>query len=239
MPLLRTLRAALALSLLTLLALAQPALAATEEDETGDAVMGVLGVVGLVIVFFAVVLPYLRRERRKRELSSGNVAAAGEIVEGYLVELGEEIRELDIDVELPSASPEAREAYGQAVETYRAGSLELEQARTLDDQRRAAQTAALGRHQIRVARALLTGAPAPPPYVPPCFIDPTHGDSTTTVDYPEGGFGVRVPACARCAHRRSAAARAAAAPGSEVRPRASWSPPATPTPPPAGDAPER
>lgn len=232
MGLLRTLRGALALALLTLLVVAQPALAATEDDETGDAILGAVGVVGVVIVFFAVVLPYLRSERRKREQSSGNVAAAGEIVEGRLVELGEQIRAFDIDVELPSASSEARAAYAQAVESYRAGSLELERARTLDDQRRAAQTAALGRHQMRVASALLSGEPAPGPFVPPCFIDPTHGDATTTVDYPEGGVGLRVPACARCAHRRAAAERAAAAPGREQRPQAIYHPPLTPTPPP-------
>ncbi len=104
-------------------------------------------------------------------------------------------------------------------------------ARTLDDQRRAAQTVAEGHHELLVASALLTGAPLPAAYVPPCFVDPTHGASTTTVDYPEAGAGVRVPVCAGCAHRRAAYGRAAATVAAVARPAATWAPPTTPTPP--------
>lgn len=230
----RAVRTTCALTLMALLLHAQPVLAQSSEDEadTADGIMGLILIVGVIVVFFAFVLPYVRRERAKRERGRGNVVAAGEIVEGQLVELGEEIRAFDIDIELPTASGLAREAYGEAVDSYKRAAIELANARTLDGQRRAAQTTAVGRYQMKIVRSLLTGGPAPSAYVPPCFIDPTHGDSTTSVAYPEGGPGLTVPVCARCAHRRAAAARAATA-VQEQPPAASWQPPQQPSQPPA------
>lgn len=118
-----------------------------------------------------------------------------------LVSLGEDIRALDVDVQMPAADAEAKQRYEQAVEAYGRANQVFERARRPDDL--AAMTSALeeGRYAMTCAKALLEGK-QPPERRPPCFFDPRHGPSTEDVEWaPPGGAPRAVPACAADALR--------------------------------------
>jgi hypothetical protein len=133
----------------------------------------------------------LRRRRRKQaELAEVKRAAQDD-----LLALAEDIRALDLDVEMPGVSAEAQEDYGAAVAGYERADAALDRARRPEDLE--AVTAAIdeGRFAMASAKARLEGR-EPPERRPPCFFDPRHGPSTRDVEWsPPGGMPRPVPAC--------------------------------------------
>lgn len=118
-----------------------------------------------------------------------------------LVTLGEDIRGLDLDVQMPNASPEAKQRYEQALEAYQRASSIFDRARQPEDLAPMSQTLEEGRFAMACAKALLEGRPVPERR-PPCFFDPRHGPSVEEVQWaPPGGAPRPVPACAADALR--------------------------------------
>jgi hypothetical protein len=118
-----------------------------------------------------------------------------------VVALGEDIRSLDIDMEMRDVDPEAKEHYGLAVERYTQASEALDLARRPEDLQRVTELVEEGRWAMEAAKAELAGRPAPERR-PPCFFDPRHGPSVTDVEWaPPGGQPRPVPACAADAVR--------------------------------------
>lgn len=118
-----------------------------------------------------------------------------------LVTLGDDIRALDVDAQMPDAKPDAKQRYDQAVEAYTRANQVFERARRPEDL--SAMTSALeeGRYAMECAKALFEGR-QPPERRPPCFFDPRHGPSTEDVEWaPPGGAPRQVPACAADALR--------------------------------------
>src|SRR5207249_829331 len=115
--------------------------------------------------------------------------------------LGEDIRALDIDVEMPGVDPAAKADYGRAVEAHdRAGAL-LAGARRPDDFEPVARVLEEGRWAMESAKARLAGR-EPPERRAPCFFDPRHGPSARDVEWaPPGGVPRTVPACEADAQR--------------------------------------
>src|SRR5829696_2893769 len=72
-----------------------------------------------------------RRRRRKEE--QAEVAELKENVRDDLVALGDDIRALDLDVEMPNANPQAKADYGRAVEAYDRADDLLDRARAPED----------------------------------------------------------------------------------------------------------
>jgi hypothetical protein len=118
-----------------------------------------------------------------------------------LVALGDDIRTLDVDIQMPTASDEAKQRYSQALEAYtRAGQL-FDRAKHPDELAPVSETLEEGRYAMAYTKALLDGKP-PPERRPPCFFDPRHGPSVEDVEWaPEGGQPRPVPACAADAIR--------------------------------------
>jgi hypothetical protein len=118
-----------------------------------------------------------------------------------LVALGDDIRALDVDVQMPQASADAKQRYGQAVEAYQRASGIFDSARRPEDLAPVSETLEEGRFAMACAKAHLEGR-EPPERRAPCFFDPRHGPSTEDVDWaPPDGAPRPVPACAADAVR--------------------------------------
>jgi hypothetical protein len=118
-----------------------------------------------------------------------------------LVTLGDDIRGLDVDIQMPDATPDAKARYEQAVEAYQRASSIFDTAKRPEDLGPVSETLEEGRYAMACAKALLEGREVPE-RKPPCFFDPRHGPSTEDVEWaPPGGSPRPVPACAADALR--------------------------------------
>jgi hypothetical protein len=134
-----------------------------------------------------------RRQRRERE---AQVAELRETASEDLAALGEDIRALDLDVEMPNVDPAAKEDYGRAVDRYDQAERALDRVRDPADLAPIAEALEEGRWAMASAKARLDGQP-PPERRPPCFFDPRHGPSTREVEWAPDGYGAprSVPVC--------------------------------------------
>jgi hypothetical protein len=118
-----------------------------------------------------------------------------------LVALGEDIRSLDVDIQMPGVSDDAKQRYEQALEAYQRASEIFDRAKRPEDLAPVSETLEEGRYAMSAAKAVLDGKP-PPERTPPCFFDPRHGPSTEEVEWaPPEGAPRPVPACAADALR--------------------------------------
>jgi hypothetical protein len=136
------------------------------------------------------------KTRREREFDEVRRAA-----EEDLVALGDDIRSLDVDIQMPTVTDDAKQRYGQALEAYQRASQVFDRAKRPEDLAPVSETLEEGRFAMASAKALLEGRP-PPERRPPCFFDPRHGPSVEDVEWaPPGGSPRPVPACAADALR--------------------------------------
>ena len=150
----------------------------------------------------AFMLAGARRRRRQAEREErAALAELKEFTRDDVIALGQDIRDLDIDVEMPGVPPEARDDYARALARYEEADTAWERATHPDDLERVTSLLEDGRHAIASTRARLAGRP-PPERRPPCFFDPRHGPSTQDVEWaPYGGAPRPVPVCAADAQR--------------------------------------
>jgi hypothetical protein len=113
-----------------------------------------------------------------------------------ILALADDIRSLDIDIELPTATAAARDDYARALDRYDEAKDAFNRARAPEDFEAVSAAVEQGRFDIVSAKARLVGR-EPPERRPPCFFDPRHGPSVRDVDWaPPGGTIRPVPACA-------------------------------------------
>jgi hypothetical protein len=144
------------------------------------------------VAFFA-----LRARRRE----SAELGAVRTEAEDDLLELGGEIRALDVDVEARDLDAATRGDYERALEAYERADRALKRARHPDDLEKVSAALEEGRFAIASTRARIEGTELPERR-PPCFFDPRHGPSVRDVDWaPPGGTPRPVPACAADAQR--------------------------------------
>ena len=138
-----------------------------------------------------------RRQRMRAERSArAEFDEVKQVARQDLVALGDDIRALDLDVEMPDADPEGRAHYGQAVERYTEAEQALDRARRPEDIEHVTSALEEGRWAMSAAKAELAGGEAPERR-PPCFFDPRHGPSVGDVQWaPPGGQPRPVPVCA-------------------------------------------
>jgi hypothetical protein len=165
---------------------------------SGPGGAGAIILLGLVGAGAAALLVSRRKRRREEEAEFAEVK---ENARDDLVALGEDIRSLDLDVEMPGADPAAREDYGHAVEAYDRANTDWERARRPEDLEPVAAALEEGRYAMTAAKARMAGQ-TPPERRPPCFFDPRHGPSSRDVEWaPDGGAPRLVPACEADAQR--------------------------------------
>ncbi|MEA2482393.1 MAG: hypothetical protein QOC55_340 [Thermoleophilaceae bacterium] len=156
---------------------------------------GGLILIGVIAAGIGAVL-LSRRRRQRRELEQVKLIARDD-----LVELGDQIRALDMDVSMPNANTDAKAHYNQAVEIYQSAEQRFDRARAPQDLEPVSTDLEHGRYEMQAAQALLEGRPAPERRLP-CFFDPRHGPSARDVEWaPPGGTPRPVPACAADAQR--------------------------------------
>jgi uncharacterized membrane protein YgcG len=133
--------------------------------------------------------------RRRRRAEDAELAELKENVRDDLVALGDDIRALDLDVEMPDAPEAARADYHRAVQAYQQAEELWERARAPEDFEPVGAALEEGRYAMAAAKARFAGRPVPERR-PPCFFDPRHGPSDRDVEWaPYGGAPRLVPAC--------------------------------------------
>jgi hypothetical protein len=175
-------------------------LEAEGESSEGGGGFGLLPLllIGGVAVFLVSRLSRRRADQRREQQALEEVK---EVAEEDLVALGEDLRELELDVEMPGANPKAKRSYVRALECYERARADLDGARRLQDLEPVTAALEEGRWAMASARAHLENR-QPPERRAPCFFDPRHGPSVRDVDWsPPGGAPRPVPACAADAGR--------------------------------------
>ena len=189
--------------------------AAASEGESVDAVLldfvervdegsgGGIGAGGLILLGLggagAAALVVSRR-RRMREDAERFAEVKGDARDDLVV-LGDEIRALDLDMQMPGVSDETRGDYETAVNAYDNANRTFELARRPQDLEPVGAALEEGRWAMTSTRARLDGR-EPPERRSPCFFDPRHGPSTREVEWaPAGGAPRMVPACEADAQR--------------------------------------
>ena len=161
------------------------------EDGSGDGGYGALGVFALLAAGAGGYYVYRRRRQQRDEFDDVRQTANED-----LIALAEDIRALDLDVEMPNADPAAKEDYARAVECYQRADRAFDTARVPEDLEEVSAALEEGRFAMAAAKARLEGR-EPPERRPPCFFDPRHGPSVRDVEWaPDGGTPRLVPACA-------------------------------------------
>jgi hypothetical protein len=136
----------------------------------------------------------LRRQKRRRR-ADADFAEVKAASQDDLLALADDIRALDLDVEMPGANERAKEDYGNAVNLYEKADRLLDQARRPEDLEEVSAAVEEGRWAMVSAKARLEGR-KPPERRPPCFFDPRHGPSERDVEWtPPWGSPRPVPAC--------------------------------------------
>jgi len=141
-----------------------------------------------------------RRFRRRREVGV-DVAEVKAAAQEDLLALAEDIRNFDLDVQMPGASAQARADYERALSMYEKADRALDRARRPEDLEEVTVAIEEGRWAMASAKARLEGR-EPPERRPPCFFDPRHGPSDRDVEWsPPWGAPRLVPACEADAQR--------------------------------------
>ena len=140
------------------------------------------------------------RRRRRREEAAAFADVKGDARDDLVV-LGDEIRALDLDMQMPDAPGGAKTDFETAVNAYERANRAYETARRPDDLEPVGAALEEGRWAMLSARARLDGR-EPPERSSPCFFDPRHGPSAREVEWtPDGGAPRMVPACEADAER--------------------------------------
>ncbi|HWV86924.1 MAG TPA: hypothetical protein VNZ62_15865 [Capillimicrobium sp.] len=167
----------------------------------GGGADGLALLIGAVAIGGGVGAFALMRNRRTRRERAEQAAELRRVADEDLVALGDDIRALDLDVEMPGADERAKADYARALTAHEQASAALATARAPDDFAPIAQTLEEGRYAMEAAKARLAGE-EPPEHRPPCFFDPRHGPSSRDVEWsPEYGAPRPVPACEADAQR--------------------------------------
>jgi hypothetical protein len=141
------------------------------------------------------------RSRRRRRALDAQMQELRRVARDDLVSLGDEVRAVDLDVEMPGVAPAADEDLGKALACYEEAERRFTAARTPQDFGPVTSACEEGRYWMAAVRARLAGH-APPERRAPCFFDPRHGPSTRDVEWsPDGGAPRPVPACEADAQR--------------------------------------
>jgi hypothetical protein len=164
-------------------------------DAPGNGGGGGFPVALLLLLAVPLGLFALSRRRRRRQ-EKADTALVKEAARDDLIALGDDIRALDLDVEMPGVDAEAKSHYGVAVERYEQAEQALDAVRRPQHIERVTSLLEEGRWAMTAAKARLSNQPVPERRAP-CFFDPRHGPSVTDVEWaPPGGSPRPVPACA-------------------------------------------
>ena len=174
---------------------------ASEEGSRGGIGVGTILLALLVVGGAGGGLLLVRANRRRKERERHELEQVKRTAQEDLIALADDIRAIDIDVQMPGANEEASRQHAAAVASYERAASALDRATRPDDIAQVSAALEEGRFAMASAKALLEGKPVPERR-PPCFFDTRHGPSVRDVSWaPPGGQPRQVPACAADALR--------------------------------------
>lgn len=155
---------------------------------------------GIVVV---VVKSLQRREAQRR---AAELEPVRKLAFEDVTALGEELRDLDLELAGRRLEPGENADYQRALDAYEAAKTAADTISEPDQVRHVTEILEDGRYAMACVRARVAGEPLPARR-PPCFFDPRHGLSVVDVPWtPPGGTARDVPACALDAERVRAGA---------------------------------
>ena len=155
--------------------------------------------IGLIVIA-AIAYAGLRVAQRQQALKSQQrLAIAMEPVKKLAFEdvtaLGEQLRQLDLEVAGKSLDAGANADYQRALDAYENAKQAADAMARPDDVRNVTSIVEDGRYAIACVQARVAGRPLPPRR-PACFFHPRHGISVADVKWPMPDGSMRqVPAC--------------------------------------------
>jgi hypothetical protein len=142
-----------------------------------------------------------RPPQRAARVTAADLDSARRAAEEDVTRFGEELQRLDLDVQLAGADEALLQDWQRALDSYESAKRSMEMVAVPDDVRHVTTALEDGRYAVACVRARRDGKPLPLRR-PPCFFNPSHGPSTTDVDWaPPGGQQRRIPACGADADR--------------------------------------
>jgi len=175
----------------------------TRARDNGSGDEGGVGFSGVFLLILAVLGggAFLLSRRRRAKEDRAEFEEAKDNARDDLIALGDDIRALDIDMELDTTPVAAKEHYARAVEAYERAEGQWERARHPEELEPVGEALEEGRYEMLAAKAIMEGRPEPERR-PPCFFDPRHGPSSRDVEWaPPEGAPRLVPACEADAQR--------------------------------------
>jgi hypothetical protein len=167
---------------------------------------GVIVLLLLVAAVVALVLAQRRAKARELERQEAELAPVRQLTFEDVTALGEQLRQLDVELAGRQLSEGEHADYQRALDAYEAAKSAADAITRPDDVRHVTQILDDGRYAMACVRARVAGEPLPVRR-PACFFDPRHGTAVTDVLWaPPGGAPRDVPACALDAERVSAGA---------------------------------
>ncbi|HET6563249.1 MAG TPA: hypothetical protein VFG72_15350 [Marmoricola sp.] len=163
----------------------------------------------LVVLLVVVVLYWFVQSRSKsvtagrsrRQVSSADLDASRRAAEEDVTRFGEELQRLDLDVQVAPSDEAMLQDWQRALDSYESAKRALEMVEGPEDVRHVTTALEDGRYAVACVRARREGRPLPTRR-PPCFFNPSHGPSTTDLDWaPPGGQSRRIPVCGADADR--------------------------------------
>lgn len=160
----------------------------------------------LVGAVAALVLAQRRAKARELERREAELAPVRQLTFEDVTALGEQLRELDLELVGRQLSAGEHADYQRALDAYEAAKSAADSITRPDDVRHVTSILDDGRYAMACVRARVAGEPLPVRR-PACFFDPRHGTAVTDVLWaPPGGAPRDVPACALDAERVQAGA---------------------------------
>ncbi|MFT3875502.1 MAG: hypothetical protein QM708_03595 [Propioniciclava sp.] len=160
----------------------------------------------LIVAFVSYFAMRLGRNQQKLEKQQAaeledQLASVKRTAEEDVTKFGEELQRLDGDVAGHPLDEAMREDYGRALDAYEHAKESLDAVKQAEEIRFVTEILEEGRYAIACVKARVAGDPLPVKR-PPCFFNPSHGPSSTNVDWaPPGGSVRSVPACPADAER--------------------------------------
>ncbi|CAA9366128.1 MAG: putative membrane protein [uncultured Nocardioidaceae bacterium] len=137
----------------------------------------------------------------RRAVSAADLEAPRRAAEEDVTRFGEELQRLDLDVQMAGVDEAMLQDWQRALDSYESAKRSLELVQMPEDVRHVTTALEDGRYAVACVRARRDGQPLPVRR-PPCFFNPSHGPSTTDVDWsPPGGQARRIPVCGADADR--------------------------------------
>jgi hypothetical protein len=155
------------------------------------------GVAGLVGLWWGVTTLGARRTRRSDE--KRHLEVTRPVLNEEIIAVSQQVSALPT-----TPDPQQSKLSKDVLDTVEKARHRLDEAKGDADTEAVATLLGSARYGMVCLDALRAGQPIPEP-TPPCFFDPRHGPSTTSLDWaPEAGASRQVQACATCAARVAA-----------------------------------